>query len=166
MNRLWIWVAIALLLSGCGRSAFFTFTGSTTYAQSLPHTQRGEISDRFESMALITATRLNGVYPLDERYEGSESFFVGLYIDKDFKGEQAGINNPLYRLTLNDQPYETAIPIEKSDPLLQLMPLVNRWSRYYLVRFAPQESETLTLKLEHWDTNRSTALTFSKAIAD
>ncbi|MGE4294474.1 MAG: hypothetical protein AB7E49_02095 [Campylobacterales bacterium] len=166
MKRLWIWVALALLLSGCGRSAFFTFTGSATYADALPHTQRGEIADRFESKALLTASYLNAIYPQDARYQDGEYFFVGLYIDKDFQGEKAGINNPLYNLTLNGQPYESALKVEENDELLKLMPLVNRWSRYYIVRFKTQPSHELSLKLTHPDTNRQAALTFAKALQD
>lgn len=164
MKRLWVWIAIALLLSGCGRSAFFTFTGSTTYAQSLPHTQRAEITDRFESKALMSASYLSGIYPDDANYTQGETFLIGLYITNDFEKEKAGIHNPLYRITLNNQPYEEATLVDKNDELLKLMPLVNRWSRYYIVRFAPQ-SGALTLTLSEQDTNRSAALTFAKAPA-
>lgn len=166
MKRLWIWVALALLLSGCGRSAFFTFTGSTTYAEALPHTQRAEISDRFESKALVSATYLNAVYPGNRDYADSETFFVGLYIDKDFEGAKAGLNNPLYTFTLNAIGYESAEPVAKDDELLKLMPLVNRWSRYYIVRFPKQGGDKLTLRLAHPDTGRQAVLTFSKALQD
>ncbi|GHV07793.1 hypothetical protein AGMMS50229_15180 [Campylobacterota bacterium] len=152
---------IVALLAGCsGRSAFFDFTGSTAYAQALPYTKRGEISDRFDSKALITASYLNMIYP--QKYtEEAEYFFVGLYIANDYAKDKAGINNPQYSLTLNGAKYLSAKEIDKNDELVKLMPMVNRWSRYYLVTFAPS-TEVMQLSLDEYDTNRSVSLAFSK----
>jgi hypothetical protein len=157
------WIAAilaAVLLSGCGQSAFLGFTGSSSYIDALPHTQRTELTDRFESRALLSATYLNATHPDEPDYRAHESFFVGLYIDDDFKGEKAGIHNPLFHLTLNDHNYTRATEVDENDPLLKLMPLVNRWSRYYIVQFPRHGAARLTLKLTDRDTNRSVALTF------
>ncbi|MDR3347373.1 MAG: hypothetical protein LBN32_02030 [Helicobacteraceae bacterium] len=154
---------MAAVLAGCGgRSAFFDFTGSAAYAEAIAHTKSGAITDRFESKALLSASYLNAIYP--NRYSGDETFLVGLYITNDFQREKSGINNPMYSLALNDRKYIGVETVDKNDDLLKLMPMINRWSKYYIVRFEP--SEKLDLTLSEADTNRSVTLSFSKANAE
>lgn len=151
---------LSFLLTGCnGRSAFFDFTGSATYAEALPHTKRGEIADRFESKALISASHLNAIYPDNASYVINETFFIGLYIANDFSKDKAGINNPLYELTLDGKKYLSVKEVDKESDLLKLMPLINRWSRYYIVRFEKTNAPKLTLT--EYDTNRSVTLDFA-----
>ncbi len=154
---------LAFFLAGCGQSAFIGFTGSSSYIDALPHTQRAELTDRFESKALLSATYLNATHPDEPAYQGYESFFVGLYIHDDFRGDQAGIHNPLFQLSLNDTNATQVEAVDRNDPLLKLMPLVNRWSRYYIVQFPTQSATRLQLKLTDRDTDRSVVLTFPKA---
>ena len=161
--RWWLVALTAWFLVGCGQSAFIGFTGSSTYVDALPHTQRTELTDRFESKALLSATYLNATHPDEPAYREHESFFVGLYIHNDFKGEKAGIHNPLFELTLNGAEYLSATEVDRQDPLLKLMPLVNRWSRYYIVQFPTQAGLRLQMQLNDLDTNRSAELVFLKA---
>ncbi|MDR0665461.1 MAG: hypothetical protein LBF86_08090 [Helicobacteraceae bacterium] len=156
--------AIAALLCGCGRSAFFDFTGSATYAEALPHTKRGEILDRFESKAQISASYLNAIYPDKKEYNSSETFLIGLYIANDFKSKsKEGLNNPNYALDLNGLNRLSAQTVDKNDNLLKLMPLVNRWNIYYIVRFPIADKTTLDLTLKEADTNQSTTISFQKS---
>lgn len=151
-----------MLFAGCGRSAFFGFTNSTTYKEALDHTKKGEINDKFETKALISASYLSLIYPNDERYSKTESFLVGLYIANDYEDNKAGINNPSYKLTLNDKPFVASTLLNKDDPLLKSMPLINRWSKYYIVEFELSNTSAQTLTLLEFDTNQSTAMKFVK----
>jgi hypothetical protein len=165
LKRVLICAAIAIALVGCGRSAFFDFTGSATYAEALPHTKRGELVDRFESKALISASYLNAIYPNNKDYNGTETFLIGLYIANDFSAkEKSGLNNPNYSLSLNGDKPSGVQTVDKNDPLLKLMPLVNRWSRYYIVRFA--SAKKLALSLTEADTNQSIVISFEKPLAE
>jgi hypothetical protein len=156
-------VLIAFALIGCGRSAFFDFTGSAAYAEALPHTKRGEIVDRFESKALISASYLNAIYPDNKDYNAAETFLIGLYIANDFSAkERAGLNNPNYSLALNGEKYLNVEIVDKNSVLLKLMPLINRWNKYYIVRFA-KTSETLNLTLYESDANLSATISFQKS---
>jgi hypothetical protein len=153
---------IALSLIGCGRSAFFDFTGSAAYAEALPHTKRGEIVDRFESKALISASYLNAIYPNNAEYNATETFLIGLYIANDFSAKnKSGLNNPNYSLTLNGARRISAEVVDKNNALLKLMPLVNRWNKYYIVRFAVTPAP-LNLTLSESDTNQSATISFLK----
>ncbi|MDR0747052.1 MAG: hypothetical protein LBE89_04080 [Helicobacteraceae bacterium] len=153
-------VLLFFLLAGCnGRSAFFDFTGSATYAEALPHTKRGEIADRFESKALLSASHLNAIYPDNADYAADETFFIGLYIANDFSKDKVGINNPMFELTLDGKKYLSAKEVDKESEMLKLMPLINRWSRYYIVRF--EKTAALKLTLTEHDTNRSVTLDFA-----
>ncbi|MDR2152032.1 MAG: hypothetical protein LBO72_04345 [Helicobacteraceae bacterium] len=164
MKRVLFLVAIALAAIGCGRSAFFDFTGSATYAEALPHTKRGEIIDRFESKAQISAGYLNAIYPDNKAYSSSETFLIGLYIANDFKDKRKqGLNNPNYALDLNGLNFVSAEAVDKNSPMLKLMPLVNRWNLYYIVRFPAANATTLNLTLLEKDANKSTTISFPKA---
>lgn len=160
MKRSAVFVAILLLFTGCGRSAFFGFTSSSVYNDSLSHTKKLEINDKFESKLLLTATYLSAVYP--EKYGENESFLIGLYITDDFKDEKAGINNPNFKITLNSEPFLGATELDKEDQILKQMPLINRWSRYYIVDFEHNESSQQTLSVLDIDTNQSKSVNFTK----
>ncbi|MDR2905486.1 MAG: hypothetical protein LBU73_06005 [Helicobacteraceae bacterium] len=155
-------LVLVLVLASCGRSAFFDFTGSAAYADALPHTKRAEIIDKFESRALITASYLNAIYPEDKNYSENETFLIGLYIANDFTDKQKqGINNPNYTLALGENNYISAEKVDKNDHLLKIMPLVNRWNHYYIVRF-PIANE-LILTLTDRDFNQSVSIDFAKS---
>ncbi|GHS88583.1 hypothetical protein FACS189487_07160 [Campylobacterota bacterium] len=157
--------AIAAFLSGCGRSAFFDFTGSAAYAEALPHTKRAEITDRFESKALITASYLNAIYPKNKNYNLTETFLIGLYIANDFSDKsKSGLNNPNYELTLNGKKYISLENVDKSDNLLKIMPLVNRWNHYYIARF--ELGSDLNLTLYERDTNESVTIEFARVVEE
>ena len=161
MKKTVFFIVAAALLIGCGRSAFFDFTSSATYAKALPYTKRGEITDQFESRALISASYLNAIYPDDKKYAAQDTFLIGLYIANDFDKSKSGINNPFYKLTLNKQPYSKAELLDKNSELIKLMPLINRWSKYYIVAFDKNESfSKLTLELAYPEANQSAALAY------
>ena len=151
--------ASTLFVTGCGRPAFLVFDRNSAYQEALGFTREGEVRNYFETKALVTATYMN---PLDgERFKDGEFFFVGLYIDDDFEGEKGGLNNPFFRLTLNGEIPLEYYEVEEEDPMLKTMPLVNRWSRYYVVRFPETAEGALTLTLVH-ESTASVSLPFSK----
>lgn len=160
MKQITIFFIVLILLTGCGRSAFFGFTSSTVYNDALMHTKRTEITDKFESRVLMSATYLNGVYP--DKYSGNEFFLIGLYISNDFRDEKAGINNPNYTITLNKEPFIKVDELDKEDPLLKQLPLINRWSRYYIAEFNQTATTQMALNIHEHDTNQSKSVTFTK----
>jgi len=146
--RLALFLWAIWFINGCGQSAYLVFTKDESKTEAIHYTQRGEVRDYFETLALMRATYLN---PLDPaKYQGDEYFFVGLYIPDDFPDDnRSGIQNPLYRLSLNGDAPTAYRTLDESDILLKTMPMVTRWHHYYLVSFPAQEhNNTLILTLE------------------
>lgn len=133
--------ALALLLAGCSTPDNVipdeVLSRDQQYEQALLFTKRAQLIQSFETKAAVTATLLNGAEP--KRYSEEESlvFFVGLLLP----GYR--LDEPLpegYALRLNGNKPVKLTPVDRKDPLLLTMPLVNRWSRYYLATFVPSES--------------------------
>lgn len=160
MKNILIVLLVGVALTGCGKSGYFGFTSSTTYTNALEHTKRIETRDNFESRMLLSATYLNAIYP--ENYNKSEFFLIGIYISNDFKKELSGINNPNYKITLNDNHFSSAKELGKDDPLLKKMPLINRWSTYYVVSFAEVNGSNLSLSVKDIDINQTKTISFTK----
>lgn len=148
------------ILGGCGQSALLTLGKDEKYNTILTQTQKKQLTDSATTLGLFRTTYLNPLYP--DEYRGKEYFFIGLYLQDDFKRDKGGLNNPHYSLTMNGQSYAEAMELEKSDPLYKQMPLTERWIRYYLVSFEDNSSAArmnVTLKK---DSGESLSFTFAR----
>ena len=147
-------------LGGCGQSALLMLDKDEKYNTILARTHKKQLTDNATTLGLFRATYLNPLYP--DEYRGKEYFFIGLYLQDDFKQDKGGLNNPHYSIRMNGQGYAEAMKLEKSDPLYKQMPLTERWIRYYLVSFEDNTSTArlnLTLKK---DSGESLSFSFAR----
>lgn len=152
-------VLLVVFFSGCGHSAYNQFTHDESYYEVLRNSQRAHLVDNFDTKAIVSATYLNNV---DQKYTDDEYFMVGLYIVDDFKDKaKRGINNPLFNLTLNGKEPQEVKELSQDDVLVKTNMFVDRWSRYYLVRFA-RSSKKLSLNLYSEQLKSFVVLSFVK----
>jgi len=129
------------------------FTKDEIYDISLKNTHKAQLMASFETKALLTATYLNPVFSRrnckkrfkDEMKDG-EYFFVGVFITNS---KSSKFNTKGYQLRLNGRiPLETKL-LDKDDPLLYEMPMMNNWSTYYKVKFPIVSDNKLQLIFEN-----------------
>ena len=155
-------LATVLWFSGCGNSALLMLDKDQHFKTSLDLTKKQQLKNKkSETLALFRATYLNPIYP--DTYKDKQYFFVGVHIQDDLPVPRAGIHNPLYHLSMNDLNVSTIRDIGEEDPLYQSMPLVERWTHYYVVAFDDNSSAKLNV-LYKKDTNESLKFTFPRYI--
>ncbi len=130
-----------LLLTGCSQKSGF-FAPDRLEQKALTLTQKGEIYNSLEIKASLVATYLN---PLLKEYADKDRvhFLVSVFIDNDYSDKKrAGLYNPHYRLSLDNQAPEAIKALKFDDPLVKIAPVKNAWSKYYLVTFKrPSDSK-------------------------
>jgi len=119
------------------------------YYMALLNTQKAQIVASLETKALLIATYLNPVFRDKPKCSicfdtsDGEYFLLGLFINGEREskfGDSSG-----YRVTLNGvEPIELK-EVDRYDPLLKEMPMVNNWSTYYIAKFPKNSSNRLIL---------------------
>jgi hypothetical protein len=128
------------------------------YKEALEFTQKKQLKNYLQTMAVFRATYLNKIYP--QVYENNESFFVGVYIPNDIKKKE-GLDNPLFELLLNDKkPINVTRLKYDSSALIKQMPLINRWTKYYIVEFEKDDEEKLALTYTYLPTAKNVEFLF------
>ena len=126
---------------------------------SMVNTAKGELANQ-SSKIFILATYLNPV-KTSEIDDSKENFLVSIYLSKQNDKSKEN-NNPFYQIRLNDNVFMDDIEIlDKNSKILKLIPIKNRWSEYYLIKFPKQKTKTLKLTFENEQHNKVN-LTFSK----
>lgn len=149
------------ILSGCGNSALLMLDKNENFKKALDNTKKQQLKDQTETLAIFRATYLNPIYP--DKYRDREYFFVGIHIQNDMNNDQAGINNPLYNLTLNDQNLSGYEEVDDTHELYKSMPLVERWTHYYIVQFDDNATGNLNLVYKK-DTKQSLKFTYPRYV--
>lgn len=145
-NLIILAIVVFLSMVGCSQKGNF-FSKDLSRENSLMHTKKGEIYNSLEIKATIIATRLNEIV---KQYKKSknEVFLVALYIDKDLQQKnKSGIYNPDIELTLNGEKPFNIVALKQSDELVSYAPLVNSWSKYYVVEFKDAKEDALKMTL-------------------
>lgn len=151
---------LLLTLQGCGNSALLMFDKDESFKASLDKTQKKQLKNSEGStLALFRATYLNPVYP--DEYHDKEYFFIGIHLQDDLPRPQAGLHNPHYHLSMNDLNATEQSEVGEEDTLYKKMPLVERWTHYYVVAFDDNTSDKLNL-LYKKDTNESLKFSFPR----
>ncbi len=126
---------------------------------SMVNTAKGELANQ-SSKIFILATYLNPV-KTSEIDDSKENFLVSIYLSKQNDKSKEN-NNPFYQIRLNNNVFMDDIEIlDKNSKILKLIPIKNRWSEYYLIKFPKQKTKTLKLTFENEQHNKVN-LTFSK----
>jgi len=154
MYRRIILLLILLLLSGCLKSEMDNSKLSKLtkrndiYYMALLNTKKAQIIASFETKALLIATYLNPIFRDKNRCSicfdtsNGEYFLVGLFING---ARESKFNKSGYSIALNGVAPEDLKEVDRDDPLLKEMPMVNNWSSYYIAKFPKQRGDILKL---------------------
>jgi len=145
-------------------SALKMFNKDNFYDSALKYTKSAQIINSFETKAKISATYLSKIE--QDKYGTGEQFLVGIYIvNDDEEPKKAGLNNKNFTLSMgaNGSKFEpkSVKELKNEDELVRRIPHSDNWSRYYIVEFPAQKSQTLTLHYSHAQFGEAT-LNFAK----
>jgi len=146
MKKKYLFILL-LIFTGCVNPNYDgLFDTNNINQKAINYTQKGGLFNELETKAIITATYLNKV---DDKFNDADTFLVGIFIDDDFDDDKIGLKNPLYKLEMNNKNYLSIEDVDKNDILLKTMPLVNRWAKYYIVKFSISKDINLKLQFSH-----------------
>lgn len=148
-------------LSGCSqKGAFDMFKMDTIHENAIEQLRSGTILLSLETKAIISTLYLNKIDP--STYHDGEYFVAAVYFQNDdISDKNRTIESDGYLLTLNGKVPVSVERLDERDPRRQLMPVQNNWNRYYLIRFAQEQGEALSLRFEKNQTG-SVELNYSK----
>jgi hypothetical protein len=121
------------------------------YYVALLNTQKGQIVASLETKALLIATYLNPVFRDKPKcsicFDTSDGdyFLVGLFINGE---RESKFGDSGYNINLNGVEPIDLKEVDRYDPLLKEMPMVNNWSSYYIAKFPKQDREKLILNFK------------------
>ncbi len=120
------------------------------YEKALVNTREVQIIKSLETKASINATLLNEVFAERYPYKKGVYFFIGVITDRKMPEDKFP---DFLHFKLNGSPALNIEPIRRGDELYSLMPSVNRWGRYYVAEFAPQNGRIfkLTIGIDPYD---------------
>ncbi len=153
-----------LFLTGCTHKIPLSqLNKEKMHELSIVNTRKGEIVSSQETKAIIVATYLNPIN-VDFINNKEDVFLVGVYISNDTGAKIKSSADPFYKFSLNGDTDITDIQkLNLHSKYLKLVPLINKWAEYYLVKFPAKKSRILTLTFENKDYGKA-VLTFEKAI--
>ncbi len=129
MKTFLITLAFLVLISGCSsRNAFEQFSMSKKQELSANALQRSKIKFDDKVNGIVSIIYLNFVSP--EEYSGDEYFYIYSYVKN---------KNYELRFLLNDKAPISIKELPSKNEFTELTSIDNEWSKYYLVKFAPQE---------------------------
>ena len=165
MKKRLLCLATLLILTGCETKVTAVLHQSPTQITIMKNTQRGQIVNSLDTVAMINATYLNPTLKEnDKEAKKYEIFLVGVYNSDDIKGyKKGGIHNSNYTLTMNKSNYEFAKKADVKKMQLTTYPFYNQWMKYYLVYFPKVDSDVMKLTYTNQKFG-STTLTFKKSI--
>ena len=170
MNKLFLFTALSslLLITGCSKTtAFDFFSIDSYYEKSVSNMRTASLIEKGETKAIVHAVYLNNV---DEKeFHTDEYFFVAIHIIDE---QKKGFSNPNYTLKMienikigNYTSLEArALSITKLDEdsrIMQNMPIKNKWSYFYLVKYAEVNQDELTLSFQSKEYGKAN-MSFSK----
>jgi len=155
-----------LLITGCGQKNEVTdlFRKDLLYDKALQYTRGAQVVRELETKAAITATLLNEVFPQRYPYEKGVYFFVGIVTDMNVKKFKSSYSlkllasqplNPKLAQKVEEEEKNGTFkgfdplsiePQDDTSELYQMMPNVNRWGKYFLVKYPAVKDKKLVLK--------------------
>ena len=135
-------LAILLAMAGCSSKNDMTemFEPDRIYEKALVFTREDQIVRGLETKAAISATLLNEIFPDRYNYRDGIFFFVGIVTELDVEDFKKN-----YHIRLNGMEPLTIEKVDRTDDLYKLMPNVNRWGKYFLLKFPTTASNKLTI---------------------
>jgi len=165
MKKRLLCLATLFILTGCETKVTAVLHQSPTQITIMKNTQRGQIVNSLDTIAMINATYLNPTLkPDNKEAKKYEIFVVGVYNSDDIRGyKKGGIHNPNYTLTMNNSNYEFAKKADVKKMQLFAYPFFNKWMKYYIVYFPKVDTNTMELNYTNKEFG-SAILTFKKSI--
>jgi hypothetical protein len=165
MKKALFFLITLFLITGCETKVTGVLHQNETQISIMRNTQRGQIINSLDTIAMINATYLNPILkPDDKEAKKYEIFVVGVYNNDDIKGyEKGGIHNPNYSLTMNNSNYEKAKKADIKKMQITNYPFYNQWMKYYIVYFPKVDTDTMILTYSNKVFGKTT-LTFKKSI--
>jgi hypothetical protein len=144
MKRFIILFFTIFIFSGCTlKLDLDIIKKDTVYQNALQHTKRAEIIKELDTKATISATYLNLVD--STKYNKDDSFLVAIYKpNKRYTLLDWG-----YSLTLNNNGFKSIEKVKEDSEIHQRFPFLNKWAKYYIVKFKKTESNILNLEYKH-----------------
>ena len=142
-------VSALLLFGGCAeKGAFDLFKMDESHERAVEQLRTGTIVESFETKAIMSSVYLNPIYP--DEYKDGEYFIGAFYFEKkNLDVKKWDLASYGYTLTLNGKTPALMEELKENDPRRTLIPIQNRWNRYYLIRFEPTAETSIALRLEN-----------------
>jgi len=154
---------LTIFFIGCSSKVADIFHKDTKYITLTQYTQRGQLVNSLDTIALINATYINPILKESNTTKNYEIFIIGVYNDNDYKGyEKGGIFNKNYKLTMNDMNFTKATKADIKKLNLTTYPFYNKWMKYYKVYFPKTKESKLKIKYTNTYENVSTTLIIPK----
>jgi hypothetical protein len=152
-------LSVGFLFTGCSEKINLDiFDKDIQYENALQYTKRGEIVNSLETKTVISATYLNSVDKAT--YKDGDYFLIGIYIPNDTKNSNA-LLNPNTKLTLNSKGFQSIEIVQQNSEEYKKFAFLNRWAKYYKVKFEKLDAPYLNLKYQIKDYG-DTVLKFDK----
>ena len=161
MLKVFLSFVLTFFIFGCAKVTINDLDRTKAQELSIVNTRKGELSNQ-NNKIFILATYLNPI-KTSEIDSSKEVFLVSIYLSKKNDKSRTD-NNPFYGIRLNNTILMDDIKLlGKNSQLLKLIPIKNRWSKYYLLKFPKQKTKTLKLTFENKQ-HKKVNLTFSKEL--
>lgn len=137
-------LALTLFVCGCGVKEEYRglVNDDAIYTQSIAYTKKAVFKENGESQALFSITYLNPLY--GKRYSEYEFFLVGGYAYDSDINLQKELD---YTISLDGM---EPLSIEKANLNdFKSLPLITKWSKYYLIKFEKTQRSDLNLFFMH-----------------
>jgi hypothetical protein len=133
---------VLVVMTGCSEKNEIAemFTPDRIYEKALVYTREDQVVRELETMAAISATLLNEVFPDKYRYDDGVYFFVGIVTQLDVEEFKKN-----YHITMNGEKPLSIEKVDERSDLYKLMPNVNRWGKYFVVKFPPTPAKKLVI---------------------
>lgn len=170
MYKLFLGLMAVSLFIGCSskeeQSLMKSYTENIQYHKYLQKTEKAELLDGENSVAILTATYL--YTPNFEKDNRKEVFIVGVvFEDPDVSSINFDANSSTtvaqneYILTLKGKKAIKVVPLGKNDKRLEGISFVTEWANYYEVTYRHTASQRFSLVFENPLYGKET-LNFSK----
>ena len=157
MYKLFLGLMVVVLLVGCSskeeQDLMKSYTENTQYHKYLQKTEKTELMDGDNTVAILTATYLytRNFKKIDKR---NEVFIVGVAFDNpdvntiNFDKTSTTANEQEYTLTLKNEKAIKVVRLDKNDKRLKDISFVTDWGDYYEVTY-PHASKRFSLVFEN-----------------
>ncbi len=108
--------------------------------KALVYTREDQVVRGLETKVAISATLLNEVFPDRFSYKDGLFFFVGVVTELDVEDFRKN-----YHISMNGEKPLSIEKVSKTDDIYKLMPNVNRWGKYFIVKFPPTDASELVI---------------------